>query len=394
MARSLTYVNTVVIGGGQAGLAVGYYLQKQRIPFVILDANKQVGDAWRNRWDSLRLFTPSRYALPGLPFPTGIDSFPTKDQVADYLQDYARTFGLPVRNGMSVESLRRDGSRFVVDAGQHRFESNHVVVAMANYQEAYTPGMSAFLNPEIVQLHSHAYRNPSQLQPGPVLVVGLGNSGADIAIEVARTHSTIASGKESGSIPWPIDTSFARNILFRLVRFVGHYVLSVKTPIGRKARPKLLHRTTALIRVKPQDLLDAGIERVAKIMGVEDGLPLLPDGRKLEVKNVIWCTGYRHGFSWIKMPIFDPQGDPMHNEGVTGFPGLYFVGLHFLYSMSSASFIGVGRDAKRIVNAIARSFNGDVGDSETVSLPGAAMHSENLDSGQVEAISASHSRAC
>jgi putative flavoprotein involved in K+ transport len=354
MARSLTYVNTIVIGGGQAGLAVGYYLQKRHLPFIILDANQRIGDAWRNRWDSLRLFTPSRYALPGLGFP-GRDNFPTKDQVADYLQNYAQTFRLPVRNGFRVESLQRKGSRFTIDSGPHRFESDNVVVAMANYQEPYTPGPSAFLDPGIVQLHSHAYRNPSQLQPGPVLVVGLGNSAADIAIEVARTHPTIVSGKEAGAIPWPIDTFFARNIAFRAVRFLGHHVLSVKTPIGRKARPKLLHRTTALIRVKPQDLAKAGIERVPKIMGVEDGLPLLPDGRKLDVKNVIWCTGYRSGFSWIKLPIFDELGDPMHDQGVaTRFPGLYFVGLHFLYAMSSASFIGVGRDAERIVKTIAR----------------------------------------
>lgn len=354
MGRNVTRVQTIVVGGGQAGLSVGYFLKRQGLPFLILDANKNIGDAWRNRWDSLRLFTPARYALPGLRMPVRGDSFPTKDLVADYLQEYARQFSLPVRNGVRVERLWKRGNRFVLDAGDQQFESENVVVAMANYQEPHTPEFAADLDPHIVQLHSHAYRNPSQLQPGPVLIVGLGNSGGDIALEVVRTYPTFVSGKEPGYIPWRIDTFISRNFLMRLIRILGHYILSVKTPLGRKARPKLLHRATNLIRVKPKDLVAAGIERVPRAVGVKDGLPLLADGRKLEVKNVIWCTGYKHSFPWIDLPIFDEQGDPKHENGVvTSLPGMYFVGLHFLYAMSSASFVGVGRDAERIAKTIA-----------------------------------------
>jgi putative flavoprotein involved in K+ transport len=352
-SRNRTRVQTLVIGGGQAGLCVGYYLQRQGLPFLIVDANKRGGDAWRNRWDSLRLFTPARYVLPGLRLPVRGDSFPSKDQVADYLQEYARHFQLPVRNGVRVQHVNRQGNRFVIDAGDHQFESENVVIAMANYQEPHTPEFAARLDPQIVQLHSHSYRNPSQLQPGPVLVVGVGNSGADIAMELAKTHTTIVSGKEPGHIPWRIDTFISRNLLFRLVRFVGHHVLSVKTPIGRKVRPQLLHRATSLIRVKPKDLVAQGIERVGRTVGVKDGLPLIADGRTLAVKNVIWCTGYKHRFPWIDLPIFDQHGDPMHDKGeVTIVPGLYFVGLHFLYAMSSASFAGIARDAERIAKAV------------------------------------------
>jgi len=351
--RNATQVQTLVIGGGQAGLCVGYYLQRQGLPFLIVDANQRVGDAWRNRWDSLRLFTPARYVLPGLRLPLRGDSFPTKDQVADYLQEYARHFQLPVRNGVRVQHVKKTGDRFLIDAGDQQFEAENVVIAMANYQEPHTPEFAARLDPRIVQIHSHAYRNPSQLHPGPVLVVGLGNSGADIAMEVVRTHPTIVSGKEPGYIPWRIDTFLSRNLLFRLVRFVGHHVLSLKTPIGRKVRPKLLHRATSLIRVKPADLVAAGMERVERTVGVKDGLPMLADGRTLAVKNVIWCTGYKHSFPWIDLPIFDQHGDPMHNAGaVATVPGLYFVGLHFLYAMSSASFAGVARDAERIAKAV------------------------------------------
>ena len=347
-------VQTIVIGGGQAGLAVGYHLAQRGLPFLILDGNKRIGDAWRNRWDSLRLFNPARYAgLPGLRFPARGDAFPTKNQMADYLGDYVQRFHLPVQNSIKVDRLWRESDRFRMTAGNRHFESENVVVAMANYQHPRIPAFAHELDHKIVQLHSHDYRNPSQLKPGGVLIVGVGNSGADIGIEVARSHPTWISGKESGHIPWAIDSFVARFFLFRIVRFVGHHVLTVKTRIGRKLRPKLLHQAPPLVRVKPRDLTDAGIERVPRTVGVKNGLPLLADGRTLEVKNVIWCTGYHHGFPWIDLPIFDEIGDPIHELGIVRkVPGIYFVGLNFLYSMTSATLMGVGRDAERVVNAI------------------------------------------
>ena len=349
------HTHTVVIGGGQAGLSVGYHLAKRGIPFVILDAHPRVGDAWRNRWDSLRLFTPSRYAgLPGFPFPGRGDAFLTKDEVADYLESYAQRFHLPVKNGVKVDSLSKEGQRFVTTAGDLRFESANVVVAMANYQVPRVPDFARELDPAVVQLHSHDYRNPSQLRDGGVLVVGVGNSGADIGLEVAQSHPTWMSGKESGHIPFRIETFLASNFLVRLVRFVGHHVLTVSTPIGRKVRPKLLSKAAPLVRVKPQDLIDAGIERVPRVVGVRSGRPLLANDRTLDVNNVIWCTGYHPGFAWIKMPIFGEDARPVHERGIVHrMPGMYFVGLHFLYAMSSASLIGVSRDAERVVKALA-----------------------------------------
>jgi len=347
-------IETIVIGGGQAGLAVGYHLAKRHLPFLILDANQRVGDAWRNRWDSLRLFNPARYAgLPGLAFPARGDSFPTKDQMADYLANYAKRFVLPVRNGIKVDRLWKEGDRFIMTSRRERFESENVVVAMANYQVPRVPAFARDLDPGIVQFHSHEYRNPSQLQEGGVLVVGVGNSGADIAIEVARSHQTWLSGKESGHIPWPIDSVISRFFLVRLVRFFGHHILTVATPIGRKLRPKLLSTATPLVRVKPKDLIDAGVESVSRVVGVRNGRPLLADGRTLDVQNVIWCTGYEHGFPWIDLPLSEDHGLPLHERGiVANVPGLYFVGLHFLYSMTSATLMGIGRDAARVVKAI------------------------------------------
>lgn len=228
------HFETVVIGGGQAGLAVGYHLARRDLPFVILDANERIGDAWRKRWDSLRLFTPARYnGLAGMPFPGPPHSFSTKDEVADYLEAYAARFEMPVRTGVSVDRLSRNGGRFVVMAGELRFEADNVVVAMATFQVPRVPPYASELDPGIVQLNAGDYRNPSQLQDGSVLVVGVGNSGAEIALDVAGGKSTWLAGRESGHVPFRIEGVGSRFIFQPLLfRFIGHRVLTVNTRIG------------------------------------------------------------------------------------------------------------------------------------------------------------------
>jgi putative flavoprotein involved in K+ transport len=347
--------HTIVIGGGQAGLSVGYYLARQGRPFVILDASEHVGDAWRQRWDSLRLFTPAAFdGLVGMKFPGPSFSFPTKDQMADYLEDYARQFRLPVRNCTRVDHLTRAGGRYLLEAGAHRFEADHVVVAMSSYQAPRVPGFAKHLRADIVQMHSSQYRNLQQLKPGGVLVVGAGNSGAEIALETARQHSTWMSGRDTGHVPFRVDGLPARLFLTRfLFRVVFHRLLTVRTALGRLARQKMLTQGAPLIRVKPKHLASAGVQRLPKILGVTDGRPSLEDGRVLDVANVIWCTGFGNGLSWIDLPIFEPDGEPRHEGGVaTDEPGLYFVGLHFLHSFSSTMIHGIDRDAKRIVEMI------------------------------------------
>jgi putative flavoprotein involved in K+ transport len=349
--------HTVVIGGGQAGLSVGYYLARQHRPFVILDANHRVGDSWRKRWDSLRLFTPAAFdGLAGMKFPAAPFSFPTKNDMADYLEAYARRLQLPIRNGVRVDRLARAGSRYLIEAGTQRFEADHVVVAMSSYQVPRVPAFAKELRPDIVQLHSSEYRHPQQLKPGGVLLVGAGNSGAEIAIEVTREHPTFMSGRDTGHVPFRVNGLPARLFLLRfLFRFVFHHVLTVATPMGRRLRQRMFTQGAPLIRVKPKDLAAAGVQRVAKIRGVVDGLPVLEDGRVLDVANVIWCTGFGNGLSWIDLPIFEPDGEPRHESGIsTDEPGLYFVGLHFLHSFSSTMIHGVARDAERIANVIER----------------------------------------
>lgn len=343
--------DTVVIGGGQTGLIVGHALKAANADYVILDASARIGDAWRNRWDSLLLFTAARMnGLPGMKFPAGGNESVGKEQVADFLEEYARTMDLPVRSGVRVERLYQDGDEYVVKTGQGIMRAQNVIVAMADYQKPKVPEFAGDLDPSIVQMHSTQYKNPGQLQDGPVLVVGLGNSGADIAYDVAETHRTIVAGKESGAVPFRIESWFGRNIGTRLVRFAMVRVLNTSTPIGRRARPKLMIDGPPLVRIRPKELKKAGVERVERIAGINNGQPVTTDGETLDVSNVIWCTGYRPGFDWIDLPVFNEDGTPKHERGLVGdMPGFYFVGLFFLHAMWSETITGVQPDVRYIV---------------------------------------------
>jgi putative flavoprotein involved in K+ transport len=348
--------HTIIVGGGQAGLSVGYFLAQRGMPFVILDANPRIGDAWRNRWDSLRLFTPARYnGLVGLPFPGRWDSFTTKDEMADYLEAYARHFALPVRTGVLVERLARRGDHFELIAGDQVYESENVVVAMATYQKPRLPSFARELAKDIRQLHSSEYRNPSQLREGAVLIVGAGHSGTEIALDVADRHQTFLSGRDVGQVPFRIDGAFARYFFIPVVlRNLSHHVMTLSTPIGRKVRQRFLTSTPPLVRTKRSDLAAAGVELVPRLTGVREGGPMLENRRVIDVANVVWCTGFQDGFSWIDLPIHG-ELEPKHERGVVPTePGLYFVGLKFLYAASSSMLLGIGRDAKRIADIIAR----------------------------------------
>lgn len=343
-------IETVIIGGGQAGLSTGYHLARRGRPFVILDGNARVGDNWRSHWDSLRLYSPARYdGLPGMPFPAPAWSFPTKDEVAAYLAAYAAHFELPVRGGVRVDRLLRDGERRVVVAGERRFEADNVVVATGTFGRApRVPDFAADLGPEIRQLHSSGYRNPAQLAEGPVLVVGASHSGADVAYEVAAAHRTYLCGRDTGQIPFAIEGRMAHAI-FPLLWLMWTRVLNVRTPVGRKMRGHVRAHGGPLLRVKGADLAAAGVERITdRMTGVRDGKPVLADGRVLDVANVVWCTGFRQDFSWIDQPALGEDGWPEDE------PGLYYVGLAFQRAFSSMLVGGVGRDADLVAQQIAR----------------------------------------
>jgi putative flavoprotein involved in K+ transport len=345
---------TMIIGGGQAGLSVGYFLNSEGHSVVILDGSERIGDSWRNRWDSLRLYSPAfRDGLPGMPFPAPRTAYPTKDQMGDYLEAYASRFGLPVRSGVAVDALTREDGRYVAHSGERRFEADNVVVATGVFQKPYTPDFAGGLDPQITQLHSNDYRRLSQLQEGSVLVVGASHSGSDIAYEASASHDVILSGPDTGQIPAPIESRRGR-LGFRLLVFAGTHVLNVDTPLGRKMRPHVRHGGGPLLRYRRRDLLEAGVERVVgRTVGVQNGLPVLDDGRVLEVRNVVWCTGFRPDFGWIRFPIeIGGDGYPVQYRGATSSPGLYFAGLPFLHSFASMLIAGSGRDAERIARHI------------------------------------------
>jgi putative flavoprotein involved in K+ transport len=358
-AQRTERVETVVIGGGQAGLAVGYHLARRNQPFVILDACERVGESWRNRWPSLQLYSPALVdGLPGMRFPAPSYSYPTAREMADYLEAYAERFGLPILNGVRVETLERDDGGYVVAAGERRFEADNVVVATGVFQREHpiVPDFADALDPAVRQLHSADYRGPEQLRDGSVLVVGAAHSGGDIAYEVANAgFRTVLSGRDTGQFPLNIHSRLAP-LVFPFMRFAWTRLLTASTPLGRKARPHVRAHGGPLLRVKRADLAAAGVERVyERTTGVVEGKPQLAGGRVVDVANVVWCTGFRNDYGWIRFPLEeDDDGYPAQTRGaVASSPGLYFTGLCFLHSFSSMLILGAGRDGERVATQIA-----------------------------------------
>jgi putative flavoprotein involved in K+ transport len=344
-----TRASVVIIGAGQAGLAVGRCLAESGVDALILDGAARIGDVWRHRWDNLRLFTAAeRVHLPGYPFPGDPNAFPTKDEVADYLEEYARRSHLRVRLNTRVDSLERDGKRFVITAGASRFEADQVVVATGPYQVERLPSWAPALAAHIAQVHSSSYKNASQLPPGDILVVGAGNTGVELALEAAAGgHRVWLAGRDVGHVP-----SIFRFANGRLFWFLATRVFTRKTFIGRRFRASIrAGHAGPIVRIRPEEITAAGIQRVGRIEGTRNGLPLLQEGRMLDVAGVVWCAGFGLDFSWIKLPILDADGYPRHDGGrVVSEPGLYFVGLPFLNSLSSSTLVGVGRDAAFIAS--------------------------------------------
>jgi putative flavoprotein involved in K+ transport len=342
-------VDTIVIGGGQAGLAVGQRLAARGLDFVILDGERRVGDTWRRRWDSLRLFTPAAFSgLPGMVFPAPAGHLPDKDEVADYLERYAERFELPVRSDTRVDALGWDGERYVLRAGAARFEADNVVVATGPFQRPRIPDVSARLAPEIHQLHSSQYRSAFDLPAGPALVVGAGNSGAQIALELARYRKVWLAGRDTGHLPrrmlgrdlfdwiWPVMTR-----------------ATLDTRLGRRLRARAQGGGDALVGIPERSLAEAGIVRVGRVADARGGLPVCGDS-VVEPCVVVWCTGFAPDYRWIELPVLDEWGAPRHRRGVASdWPGLFFVGLRFQHRMTSALIGGVGADAEFIAGLIA-----------------------------------------
>jgi putative flavoprotein involved in K+ transport len=343
-------LQVVVVGGGQAGLATAHELARRGLSFAVLEADERIGDQWRRRWDSLHLFTPARFdALPDSTFPALPDSFPSKDEMADYLEAYARAGGLPVRSGVRALKLSRGVDSYLLETSAGTVEAAHVVIA-TGYDSPKLPPFATAIKPEVRQLHAQHYLKAAQLT-GDVLVVGAGTSGVEIAIEAALAgHRTVLAGRGTGAIP-AVFYSFKGKIFW----FYANRIASVRTPMGRRMKPLVLTHGAPLIRVKMRDALAAGVERAARVVAVDAGLPICEGGRRMEPDTIVWCTGFKRDYSWIDFLVVGPDGYPRHQAGVAdGELGLYFVGLPFQTRLASALIGGVGEDAAFVAGEIAK----------------------------------------
>jgi putative flavoprotein involved in K+ transport len=339
--------DTIIIGGGQGGLAVGYYLSRLNQKFVILDAADTVGDSWRRRWDSLRLFTPARYSsLPGLPFPAPGGYYPTKDEMADYLQTYAMHFALPVRPTVRVESLTREHDCYILTSKTEWYAAKNVVVATGWLRRPPVPHFAPRLAPQIIQLSSDTYKNPTQIPNGNVLVVGAGNSGAEIAVELSTAGRRVwLSGRDVGYLPF----SLGNPVIWWLL----NNVLTTDSLLGRLFKERSTGNRTPLIHLDSKTLQQVGVKRVPRMVEVTSGNPRLEDGSVLPVDAVVWATGFRPDYRWIQLSIFDSNGYPRHDRGVAeAEPGLYFIGLPFQQSFASLLIGGVTADAHYIAEQL------------------------------------------
>jgi putative flavoprotein involved in K+ transport len=351
------HIETLIIGAGQAGLSAAYHLTRLGRECLVVDELDRVGDNWRRHYDSLRLFTPSRAdGLDGTPFPGDPWAFPTKDEFAAYLELYAVEHDLPVRMRTRVDGLTaRDGGGFTSTLGGDQVTCDNVVVATGTFgRRKATPALAAEVDPRVRQLHSSEYRRPTDLPPGPALVVGASHSGLDIAHELGDSRPTTLVGPDRGNIPveWG---SWAFRMAFPAIELAFNHVLTRRTPMGRRKLQQVRHHGVPQLRVKRHHLEERGVEWVTEhVVGVADGLPRLADGRTFDVAGIVWATGFRQAYDWIDLPLPVRDGWPVEYRGVVdAVPGLYFCGLAFQYSFASGEVDGVGRDAAFVAEHLA-----------------------------------------
>ena len=340
-------VDVLVIGGGQAGLAMGYYLERAGRDFVIVDGASETGESWSSRWDSLVLFTPTQFDnLPGLPFPGEVDTYPTKDEVAEYLKVYAATFDLPVRTNTRISRVVKDGDRYIATADDASLEATQIVVATGPFQTPFVPDISAGADPAIVQLHSSAYQRPGDLPSGAVLVVGGGNSGCQIARELAASHRVeLAIGKKSPVIP--------QRLLGRDIWWWGSKLGVSKVMVDSKLGRRLSTRDP-IIGHGPRSLAGTGVTLRKAVRSIAARTVTFDDGATSEPAAIVWATGFHGSYSWIDVPgVLDEHGRPRHRRGVTSASGFFFLGLSWQSTRGSALLGWVGDDAAYVAKRVA-----------------------------------------
>lgn len=343
-------LDVIVVGAGQAGLALGYHLRRVGLRFVLLEAGPEVGHSWRSRWDSLRLFTPAQYAnLPGWQFPAPADIYPGKDQVADYLRDYAQRFALPIQLGIEVTGLDADEPHgFVTRSEQVQFRARQVVLATGPFSIPRIPAIAATLDARVTQLHTTAYRSPSQIPQGQVLVVGGGNSGFQIAGELAAAGRDVALaiGRSNACVPQRI---LGRD-LFWWQDKVGLLQVTAESRLGKL----MAANDGTVIGSSRRGLRDHGVVLRPRVTGVTGRMVTFADGSAIDVDVVVWATGFRLDDRWVTIEnVLDEDGRLRHQRGVTKMPGLYVVGRPWQHTAGSALLGFVQHDAEWLADRVA-----------------------------------------
>ncbi|MEI4621637.1 NAD(P)-binding domain-containing protein [Bacillus pfraonensis] len=343
-------LDVIIVGAGQAGLAMGYYLQKGNYNFVLLDGEERTGDSWRKRYDSLQLFTPRAYsALPGMKLAGKQDGFPTKDEIANYLEAYTKQFSIPVRLNMNVSKIRKQGKGFEVYTPKEILQSKRVIIASGAFQRPFIPSVSQNLSNDIFQIHSSQYQSPKQIPEGSVLVVGGGNSGTQIAVEIAQSRDvTIAVSHPLTFFPLQI----MGKSIFAWIEKIGLLYAGTDTRRGRWFQ----NRKDPIFGFECKELIrNGGITVKPKVISTLQDKVVFSDSSTCHIQNIVWSTGFIPNYEWIEVKgALNQAGLPIHTRGISGVQGLYYIGLPWQHQRGSALLCGVGRDAEFVFSIIER----------------------------------------
>ncbi|PEK41185.1 oxidoreductase [Bacillus toyonensis] len=341
-------LDAIIVGAGQAGLTMGYYLKQEGYNFLLLESGNRIGDSWRNRYDSLQLFTPREYSsLPGMILKGEKNEFPHKDEITMYLEEYAQYFQLPVQLQTEVLKIKKEKDIFELHTSKEILQSKKVIIASGGFQQPFIPLFSQHLSSHIFQAHSSQYKSPSQIPKGRVLVVGGGNSGMQIAVELAKTHEvTMSISHPLTFLPLHL---FRKNI-FNWLEKLGLLYAEVNTKRGKWFQK----RKDPIFGFEGKKLIRSGaIKLQEKVVSVSSNNIMFQNGDTYSAESIIWSTGFAQDYKWIEIEkAVNEKGFPNHIKGISPVKGLYYIGLPWQSQRGSALICGVGKDAAYVLSEI------------------------------------------